>query len=101
MVSALRARVLNLALLMLALVGLLVAVIWAVVAALADSKSGRARNVLIALDQVGNAALGGSEYETISSRADRARAAGRKWGCWLCRFLDFLQKDHCKNSRGK
>jgi hypothetical protein len=101
MVAGLKSRLLSLVLLLVALVGVLVAVGWALIAVIADDKSSRARRVLIALDQTGNAALGGSEYETLSSRADRARTAGMAWGCHICRFLDFLQKDHCKNSLWK
>lgn len=57
-------------------------------------------NVIVAQDQALNAANGGSEDETISSRAGRAAARGDRWGCVLCKALDFLQKDHCKKSIG-
>ena len=57
--------------------------------------------VLIALDQLVNALLGGDEDETVSSRAARARAAGAWWGLTLCRFLDWLEPDHCKNAIGE
>jgi len=55
------------------------------------------RRVAVAIDQLFNA-LFGDEDETISSRAEKARRKGKTWGCWLCRFLDTLDKDHCKNS---
>ena len=32
---------------------------------------------------------------TISSRAATARARGHRWGCVLCRFLDWLDPGHC------
>ena len=52
-------------------------------------------NVLIALDQVGNALVMGDPDETISSRAAKARANGRPWGCVLCKVLDWVQPGHC------
>lgn len=53
-----------------------------------------------AFDRVGNAATGGSDTETVSSRANRAKTEGRRWGCVLCKLLDIFEKDHCKNSSG-
>lgn len=53
-----------------------------------------------AYDRLANVALNGSETETISSRAYRAKTEGRRWGCFLCRWLDSLEKDHCRKSAG-
>ena len=55
-------------------------------------------NVLIALDQFGNALVGGSPDETISSRAGKAQQKGKRWGCVLCRFLNWFERDHCAKS---
>ena len=55
-------------------------------------------NILLGLDQFANAILGGDPSETISSRADKAMRAGKRWGCLLCRFLSLIQKDHCQKS---
>jgi len=63
-------------------------------------QSDRAWRLAIAYDQLANAALGGSEDETISSRAHRARQEGKRWGCWLCGLLDRIEKDHCESSAG-
>lgn len=52
-------------------------------------------NVLLGIDVLGNAILGGDPFETISSRAGKSTKA---WACYLCRFLDWLHKDHCKNA---
>lgn len=60
----------------------------------------RATRIAIGYDQLANVAANGSEDETISSRADRARERGARWGCVLCRLLDRLDPDHCKKSRG-
>lgn len=60
----------------------------------------KALRIAVGFDQLANVAFNGSEDETISSRADRAREQGKQWGCILCRVLDWLEKDHCKKSRG-
>lgn len=36
--------------------------------------------------------------QTISSRAASAREHGHLWGCWLCRFLDFIDPNHCNEA---
>lgn len=55
----------------------------------------------IAKDQAVNAAvLNGSEDETISSRAARAAARGERWGCVLCRLLDKIDRNHCRDATG-
>lgn len=63
-------------------------------------RSDRAWRIAVAYDRVGNAATGGKDTETISSRASRARRNSRKWGCVLCRLLDYLDKDHCAKNEG-
>jgi hypothetical protein len=55
-------------------------------------------NLLIALDQFVNTVLLGDPDETVSSRAAKAAAKGKRWGCVLCRLLDYVQKDHCITS---
>ena len=60
--------------------------------------SDRAWPVVVANDQILNAALvgrPGSEDETISSRAGKASQSGRRWGCILCRMLDWFDPGHC------
>lgn len=57
--------------------------------------------VVIAHDQAANAAFGGSEDETISSRAGRAARRGDRWGCVLCKLLDKIDPGHCEKSIGK
>lgn len=52
--------------------------------------------VLIAIDQLINAMLGGYPDETLSSRM------GKRPDCPVCRFicklLDIVDKDHCQKS---
>lgn len=46
------------------------------------------KHLLVAVDQLANALLGGWPDETLSSRAWRRHAAGR--GSWPCRIVDRL-----------
>jgi hypothetical protein len=62
--------------------------------------SDRGKRILLAYDRLGNAATGGDDKESISSRANRGRAEGVRGWCILCRILDWLDKDHCKRSEG-
>ena len=55
---------------------------------------------LVALDIAVNRLFNG-RVETISSRAGRARASGRVWGCVLCKILDDIQPNHCANAMKK
>jgi hypothetical protein len=77
-----------------------IALLWMLASILFDPKGQRTWCIAIAFDQLGNAVSGGSEDETISSRAERERKEGRKWACVLCHVLDWLEKDHCKGSAG-
>ena len=60
----------------------------------------RALSIAIGFDQLANVVSNGSEDETISSRANRARQEGRRWGCFLCWVLDRLDKNHCRDASG-
>ncbi|AIV86485.1 hypothetical protein NCF_04377 [Burkholderia pseudomallei] len=63
------------------------------------SKIGRyLLNFAVLLDEAVNTIFGGSPNETISERAAKARNAGRRWGCVLCRFLDTISKGHCDDA---
>lgn len=59
-------------------------------------------NVLIALDQLGNALLGGAPDESISARAYRSEQAGKLLGRVFRPGIDFLfrpfQSDHCRQA---
>ncbi|MEY8688478.1 MAG: hypothetical protein AB9M53_01185 [Leptothrix sp. (in: b-proteobacteria)] len=55
-------------------------------------------NLLVALDQLANAFFRGDPDETISSRAAKSRIKGHRFGCVLCRFLDWLDPGHCDRS---
>lgn len=54
-------------------------------------------NVLIALDQLGNALLGGDPDETISSRTAK-RMHDPKWR-WLGLILEKIDPGHLRRSR--
>jgi hypothetical protein len=55
-------------------------------------------NVLISIDQFANTVAGGDPDETISSRAAKAQAEGKRWGCMLCMLLNQVQRDHCQRA---
>ena len=93
-------RLIGLGLLLVGFLAAVVALVWGIFAVLVNPNSTRAYRVLIGFDQIANAATGGSEDETISSRANRARMNNQTWGCILCRMLGTIQKDHCKKSAG-
>lgn len=86
--------------LLVGLLGILLATAWMITCILFFPYSQRAWHILIAMDQLANATTGGSEDETISSRAGRLKREGRGWACILCRFLNWLEKDHCEKSIG-
>ena len=54
----------------------------------------------IAIDQCIQAFLNrGIIGVTLSARAETARYHNHKWGCYLCKILDWIDKDHCHNAR--
>jgi hypothetical protein len=55
-------------------------------------------NYAVLIDEAANTVLGGSPNETISERAAKARNEGRKWGCLLCRFLNWIKQGHCDSA---
>ncbi len=80
--------------------GAIIAVVWMIACILFMPYGPRPMHIAIAFDQLMNAATGGSEDETISSRAGRLQKEGRGWACVLCKVLDKLQKNHCNDSIG-
>lgn len=54
-------------------------------------------NILIAIDQLANAILGGDPDETISSRAGKKQET-QKWAKLLCYLLNKIDTDHCSKS---
>jgi hypothetical protein len=61
----------------------------------------RALSMAIGFDQTGNALLGGSEDETLSSRIGRHAVAGDIWALHLEKVVDcFFGKGHCRAARG-
>ncbi|WP_024302210.1 hypothetical protein [Pseudogulbenkiania sp. MAI-1] len=72
------------------------ALTWGLFAALAGSD--RALRIAVAQDQAANAAIGGSEDETISSRAGKGAMKGVWHWCLLCRVLNWIDPQHCQQS---
>lgn len=58
----------------------------------------RVISILVAFDQLINAVFDGDPDETISSRAAKANRRGQTWGCILCKFLDWIDPNHCEKS---
>lgn len=91
---------LSLAILVLLVIGQFAAVVapvralWAVFTGNTD----QAMEIAKGYDLLGNTALNGEAGMYISTRANQARSQGKAWGCVLCRFLDWVRKDHCANS---
>ncbi|MCK9389864.1 MAG: hypothetical protein M0Q22_15925 [Sulfuritalea sp.] len=96
----LRRRLLLLVFLLAGLVGFLLAAVWMLACILFAPYGPRPMHIAIGFDQLVNAATGGSEDETISSRAGRLRREGRGWACVLCWVLDKLETGHCERSIG-
>jgi hypothetical protein len=90
----LQKRAILLALLLLCQVVALLAPIRAVWALL-TSNTDRAFEIIKGYDLLGNATANGRYNELISTRANRARAEQRRWGCVLCRLLDRVDPGHC------
>lgn len=65
---------------------------------LAVAGNARAWRLAIAEDQAWNVPWGGSEDETISSRAAKAARKGKRWGCVLCHWLDRIDPGHCASN---
>lgn len=87
---------LGLALLLLCTLAALVGLGWMFVAVLGNSV--RAWRLAVSFDQLANTAFGGSEDETISSRAGKGAREGKWWACRLCRLLDRFDPGHCENN---
>ncbi|MCL2636564.1 MAG: hypothetical protein FWD50_08085 [Betaproteobacteria bacterium] len=58
----------------------------------------RAWLIAIAYDRLANAAANDHLPQTISSRAYKAKTVGKRWGCWLCKVLDWFDPGHCAAS---
>lgn len=87
-------RLVLLALLMLCQLAAILAPLRALWALLTNNQH-RAFEIIKAYDLLGNALTNGRYNELISTRADRARSEGRRWGCVLCRVLDEISANHC------
>ncbi len=87
---------LGLVLLLLCAFVALVALGWMFFAVLGNST--RAWRLAVSFDQLANTAFGGSEDETISSRAGKAARQGKRWGCLLCGLLNRFEPDHCEKN---
>jgi len=99
----LKKRVLLFLLLIPCLLVSLLGLVWMLCAVIGGSD--RAHRLAVSFDQLANTAFGGDVDETISSRAAKASRKGKRWGCVLCKWLDWFDPDHCASNiepdRGK
>jgi hypothetical protein len=70
-----------------------IAWLWLLASALTGSE--RFWRIAIGFDQTANAAIGGSEDLTISTRAAIGARNGKRHWCVLCRLLDAIDPGHC------
>lgn len=57
-------------------------------------------NVLIWLDiGVNVLLLGGSPYETLSSRIGKRSDNGDRWACVICKWMDKVDARHCSTAQ--
>lgn len=84
-------------------IAVVIASVWMLAAALAGSR--RAWTLAVAHDQLANAAFGGDEDETLSSRLGKAALTGNRFARRFCRLLDRIDPGHCEKhieaDRGK
>jgi len=93
--AAIQHRLSMLAIWLLCQIAAVIASVWMLAAALAGSR--RAWTLAVAHDQLANAAFGGHEDETLSSRAGKPRAKASA-GPVCCVDLDRLDSNHCEKS---
>lgn len=55
-------------------------------------------NILIGIDQLINAILGGDPDETLSSHIGKRAKKGCKVSIFLSKILDIVDKDHCEKA---
>jgi hypothetical protein len=80
------------------ILGTIISTLWLLVSIVFDPYGSRAMKIIKADDMLVNVATGGELGEYVTTRAYQASLQGNRWGCWLCRFLDWLQPNHCENS---
>jgi hypothetical protein len=68
--------------------------LWAVL----TNNTDRAWEIIKSYDLLANATTNGRYNELISTRAARARAEKRRWGCILCGVLDAIDPGHCEEA---
>lgn len=61
----------------------------------------RAWFILVSYDWLVNAAANDDERQPISARAAKAKRDGKRWGCWVCKLLDYVDPGHCNNNIGE
>lgn len=92
-------RILLLIYLVGSLLSFIISILWLTSCIVFRPTAKRAIRISIAYDQLANAAFGGSEDETISTRAGREKKNNTKWACILCKVLDWFAPGHCDKAK--
>jgi hypothetical protein len=91
-------RLLLITLSIIGFAGVVLSILWLIPAILFSPSGTRAWKIIVAYDMLANSATGGDDGETVSARAYKASLQGNKYGCYLCKLLNWLQPKHCENS---
>jgi hypothetical protein len=91
-------RLLLITLSIIGFAGVALSILWLIPAIIFSPSGTRAWKIIVAYDMLANSATGGDDGETVSSRAYKESLNGNRYGCYLCKFLDLLQPNHCKDS---
>jgi hypothetical protein len=91
-------RLLLITLSMIGFAGVALSILWLIPAILFSPSGTRAWKIIVAYDTLANSATGGDDGETVSARAYKASLVGNLYGCYLCKFLNWLQPNHCEDS---
>jgi hypothetical protein len=91
-------RLLLITLSIIGFAGVALSVLWLIPSILFSPSGTRAWKIIVAYDMLANSATGGDNGETVSARAYKASLSGNRYGCYLCKLLDWLQPNHCENS---
>jgi hypothetical protein len=91
-------RLLLITLSIIGFAGVALSILWLIPAIIFSPSGTRAWKIIVAYDMLANSATGGDDGETVSARAYKASINGNRYGCYLCKFLNWLQPNHCEDS---
>lgn len=81
---------------LLCVLAAVVSLVWMLCSLVLNGK--RFMRIAVGFDCTSSADFGGDGYTTISKRAYQAALKKRRWGCVLCKMLDYIDPNHCENA---